>query len=61
MPYNYYNGYDYNEASLNFKPMLKRLYDYSGKSALIVAHSFGNLITLKQLSLLDKDFKEKYV
>lgn len=61
MPYNYYYSYRFNEAILSFQTTLKKLNTYTGKKAIVVAHSLGNLNVLYNLSLMKKELKQKLI
>ncbi len=61
MPYNFFYGLFQNEFNLNFEPSLERLHKLTGKKTTIIAHSFGNLVTLFNLSKMDKTKKENLV
>ena len=49
VPYNWYYGLNFNELNPVFENVLKRLYKYTGKKTTIVAHSFGTVVTMKNL------------
>lgn len=44
-----------NFASKVFKSQINRLYENTGKSVVIIAHSFGTLLTLTNLLKNEKD------
>ena len=61
LPYNFIKSFQNNELKKYFASNLERLYNLSGKQVSIIAHSFGNLNTSYQLSLLTQEFKDKYI
>ena len=59
--------YDWRKTTLangvadRIKTTLKQAYDMTGKASVIVAHSLGNLGTLRALNTLSREEKDKYV
>lgn len=61
LPYNFIKSFQNNELKSYFASNLKRMYELTGNQVSIIAHSFGNLNTSYQLSLLSQEFKDKYI
>ena len=61
LPYNFIQSYRLNIINKIFKSNLKRLYQLTGKSSIVIAHSMGNLNVKHQLSKLTQEFKDKHI
>jgi len=61
LPYNFYYSYRFNEAKLSWRASLEKVVKYSGKKALIVAHSLGNINTLYNLGLMTREDKQRLI